>query len=1080
MLPVAVVATTPVNSKTPEYVTTGVNEYSFDSVVPGEYVLSVAARGEYFTHEYKITVVDSDIVLDASIYQLGDTNYDGVINYGQNSDMYKAILWAYTEGITMGYMLMNSHYVPETYAYSKIMKENQKRMRETIIQKRMMVVVLIVGLVISLLPFSNQRAEAQDFSENLFTISGEISGFQTDQDSILPEAVISIAEKGSHTPGFITKGIDQFSFDKVPEGDYILTIAARGDYVTHEYPLNVKDDDIRMDVYIGRMGDLDSDGAIAESDIGIIEDYVKGSELIEDEQVTSYEYLLADVNRDGYVNETDILLFEQYISGEIEAFPQRTIEISETCKKEIDQKLSINEDAILNEADFIVSLDQEFPLEYFLTNNEIDNIEIFVGENDWGINPLIEVKFADGLSMEEQASFLAENDHVKYMHPHYFSEFIVDESETIETETEIIEEDEIDDPEQYALQTFYEDLGIYDAWELVNANLTRKAKVAVFDYGLYYNHPDLQNVIDPLKTFDALNYISDYVWSINSPHCDEFELEQYVPSNNVISDHGTVVTSVIVAEANNSEGFAGVASGGNNNIVDVYFYNVSNNNVRPDNDALYRAIISAIKDDVDVINFSICFENTRYNYDEDDITLRSLLQAAYNQGIAIVAGAGKMGSLGTSEYHINDSGNNYFAYPSDYEQCISVCGVVLSEEIETGASNLNVHDSKYRRTTISSYNDDKDVSAPGKNVLAVSVSSGPSYGYASFDGTSLSAPYVTSIVAMMCAVNPQLTNEEIYSIVTMTANDICYNGNMVSNNQSGEEAAVIGFDPFTGYGLVNAKKCVEETISLKTVNHVMMLYPQNVSIPTNSTCQMTAQECPDNMYNRTIVWSSSNDSIASVNQTGVVTANQYGKVTITAMSLITNTVVDSAEVQTRYYDVNDPSKYYYRPVYWAADEDITRGYGNVYFAPAQTCTRREFLIFLWRYMGRPVASGTIPFSDVNYGEGTDSYKAILWGYTNGIVNGYDNNTFGPNNPVNRKDAMIMLYRLADQPEVSGTNPFADVNFGTTTTAYKSILWAYNNGITKGYTQNGVRTFRPYEECSRANTVTFLYRYNDIN
>lgn len=73
-----------------------------------------------------------------------------------------------------------------------------------------------------------------------------------------------------------------------------------------------------------------------------------------------------------------------------------------------------------------------------------------------------------------------------------------------------------------------------------------------------------------------------------------------------------------------------------------------------------------------------------------------------------------------------------------------------------------------------------------------------------------------------------------------------------------------------------------------------------------------------------------------------------------------------------------------------------------------------------------------------------------------------------------------MYRTAGKPEVSGTNPFVDVNYGITTDTYKSIIWAYNNGITKGYTENGVRKFKPLEDCNRADTVTFIYRYRSIN
>jgi uncharacterized protein YjdB len=251
----------------------------------------------------------------------------------------------------------------------------------------------------------------------------------------------------------------------------------------------------------------------------------------------------------------------------------------------------------------------------------------------------------------------------------------------------------------------------------------------------------------------------------------------------------------------------------------------------------------------------------------------------------------------------------------------------------------------------------------------------------------------------------------------------------------------------------------------------------SLEMATESTYKLTSTIQPADA-DQSVTWTSSDESIAKVDSTGKVTALRYGKVTITASSKADSSLRASCTIQTRFYDVNDSGKYYYKPVYWAADNGITTGYDKVYFGPQQNCTRRELSIFLWRLAGKPSATGTLPFSDTGkYAKTTDSYKAILWCYTNGIVKGYGDGSFCPDNPIVRKDTMIMLYRLAGKPEVTGTLKFPDaraLGYGPETDTYKSIVWGTQNGITNGYADG---SFKPNANCLREHIVTFVYRYD---
>ena len=114
--------------------------------------------------------------------------------------------------------------------------------------------------------------------------------------------------------------------------------------------------------------------------------------------------------------------------------------------------------------------------------------------------------------------------------------------------------------------------------------------------------------------------------------------------------------------------------------------------------------------------------------------------------------------------------------------------------------------------------------------------------------------------------------------------------------------------------------------------------------------------------------------------------------------------------------------------------------------------------------------GYNPFSDVKAGP---YYDAILWAYENGVTEGKADGTFGVNDKCTRAQIVTFLYRAAGSPEVAATvkNPFTDVS--SKSPYYNAILWAVSKGITTGTTAT---TFSPNAACTRAQIVTFLWRY----
>lgn len=116
-----------------------------------------------------------------------------------------------------------------------------------------------------------------------------------------------------------------------------------------------------------------------------------------------------------------------------------------------------------------------------------------------------------------------------------------------------------------------------------------------------------------------------------------------------------------------------------------------------------------------------------------------------------------------------------------------------------------------------------------------------------------------------------------------------------------------------------------------------------------------------------------------------------------------------------------------------------------------------------------------PFYDVKNGD--IFYTAVMWAYTftPQITAGVTDNYFKPYDPCTRGQVVTFLWRAAGRPEPESTvNPFKDVTSkGACAPYYTAILWAAEQGITTGYYDS---TFKPHQTVSRAEFVTFLYRY----
>ena len=172
-------------------------------------------------------------------------------------------------------------------------------------------------------------------------------------------------------------------------------------------------------------------------------------------------------------------------------------------------------------------------------------------------------------------------------------------------------------------------------------------------------------------------------------------------------------------------------------------------------------------------------------------------------------------------------------------------------------------------------------------------------------------------------------------------------------------------------------------------------------------------------------------------------------------------------------DVTDMEKWYFTSVYWASENDVTTGMGDL-FKPDGKLTRAQVVTFLYRMAGEPDVSEypEMTFSDVT-DESSWYCNAVRWASAVGVTNGYGKGTFQPDVPSTRAMTVSFLMNYAklmkfyEEPE--SVPSFTDVPAGCW--FEKAVSWAVFKGITTGY---GEGTFQPAAGCTRAMMVSFLY------
>lgn len=367
-----------------------------------------------------------------------------------------------------------------------------------------------------------------------------------------------------------------------------------------------------------------------------------------------------------------------------------------------------------------------------IENNGDEDGEEIINTNDY---KLVAVNINDTKTVDTAISEYEQMEGVAYAQPNYIYYYEEDSSS-------------VDDTDRNK-QWYLDSVNIPAAWDAVQARPHNKIKVCVLDTGCALNHYDIA-----INKSLSKEVVGNSLISLSG---DGY----YNGSKTANISHGTMVTGLIGATVNNSYGIAGVASCYDNSIIDLFVVDVfdSSDSKYASTATIIKGLNYAMENDAKVVNMSLgSFTNENNTAFEDACNMLN------DNGIVVVASAG---NENTDSFHC----------PSDFDSVIAVMST----------------DKNNNKSSFSAYGTDKDICAPGEDIWSTYVNESNISDCKYSSGTSFSAPIVTGIIAMMFSVNPNLSTEQVKSVLYSTATDF----------------GISGKDDIYGYGLVNAENAVK-------------------------------------------------------------------------------------------------------------------------------------------------------------------------------------------------------------------------------------------------------------------------------
>lgn len=182
-------------------------------------------------------------------------------------------------------------------------------------------------------------------------------------------------------------------------------------------------------------------------------------------------------------------------------------------------------------------------------------------------------------------------------------------------------------------------------------------------------------------------------------------------------------------------------------------------------------------------------------------------------------------------------------------------------------------------------------------------------------------------------------------------------------------------------------------------------------------------------------------------------------------------------VKNPFADVN-AGDWFYRDVLFSYEKGLMSGMDAAAFAPYANTTRAQIAVIFYRMEGSPAVEGENSFTDVVRDSGTAwFYDAVTWAQQNGIMGGYDNSSFAPNDPITREQLAAIFYRYAQYKGYDTTQGgMAIREFGDYESisdyAMSAMAWAVNTGLVKGDSN----LLYPNGTATRAEIAAMLHRF----
>ena len=172
----------------------------------------------------------------------------------------------------------------------------------------------------------------------------------------------------------------------------------------------------------------------------------------------------------------------------------------------------------------------------------------------------------------------------------------------------------------------------------------------------------------------------------------------------------------------------------------------------------------------------------------------------------------------------------------------------------------------------------------------------------------------------------------------------------------------------------------------------------------------------------------------------------------------------------------DKTEWYHDGIHYCLENGLMKGMSKTVFAPGTTITRAMIVAILCRLEGEPEFTNDNVFTDVESGSWYE--KAVAWANSQGIVRGYGDGTFGPDDPVTREQLALILYKYAQYKEKGFTGGWVFLldlvdRASISEWADEAVHWCSMKGIISG--KEG-KVFDPQGNATRAEAASMIQRF----